>query len=65
MADAYLFEYKRAPSSWDGDPAPSLAPPNDPPLPPRPPGPPNGDLAGAVTVGSLGELLPVEVPDIG
>lgn len=62
---AYRFEYKRAPSSWDGDPAPSLALPMEPAAPFRPVDDPNGGFIPADPDRSLGELRPVLVPDIG
>jgi hypothetical protein len=57
----YRFEYKRAPKSCEGDPAPGLELPIDPGAGPNgvlPPPEPEPDR-------SLGELRPVEVPDMG
>lgn len=61
---AYRFEYRRVPSSWEGDPAPIRVLPNEPGAFPNPLAVPNGDLP-RFPANSFGELLPVEVPDIG
>lgn len=57
----YRLEYRRAPSSWEGDPAPSLVPPIDPAELFSPDDTPKGDLIVADVDKSLGELR----PDIG
>lgn len=59
------MEYKRAPRSCEGEPAPSLALPIEPAAPFRPVEEPKGDLTAEEEDRSLGELRPVEVPDIG
>ena len=61
---SYRLEYRRAPSSWEGDPAPSLAPPIDPAELFNPDEVPKADLVEADVDDSLGELRPVEVVDI-
>jgi hypothetical protein len=54
----YRLEYRRDPKSWEGEPAPGLE------LPIEPGEGPNGILE-VPAPGSLGELRPVEVPDMG
>ena len=61
MCKANLFEYNLPPSSWEGEPAPSLA------LLEAlltPPGLPNGDRIGLFIVGSIGEVSAVDDPDL-
>ena len=54
----YRLGYKRVPNSWDGDPAPRREAPIE-------PGGPKGVLDVPDPARSLGELRPVEVPDMG
>ena len=64
--ETYRFENKRAPiSPCEGDPAPILALPIEPAAPFRLLADPNGDLTAEEADRSLGELRPVEVPDMG
>jgi hypothetical protein len=55
----YRFEYRRDAKSWEGEPAPGLE------LPIEPGEGPNGILGFPDPARSLGELRPVEVPDMG
>lgn len=61
----YRLEYKRVPRSCEGDPAPILAPPMDPAALFNPFEGPKGDLTAVDDEGSLGELRPVDEPDMG
>lgn len=63
VVSSYRFEYRRVPSS-EGDPAPKRVLLSDPGAFPSPLVVPYGDLP-RVAANSLGELLPVDVPDIG
>lgn len=56
--------YRRLPSSWDGDPAPSRALLLAPLILDRPFGCPKGDRT-APEGGSMGDVLAVDEPDLG
>ena len=58
----YLFEYRRLPSSWDGEPAPPLKPATLVAEAPNPFGSPKGDLD---VPPSIGEASAVDAPDRG
>lgn len=61
----YRFEYKRPPSSCEGEPAPNRALFGESPEFTNPFAVPNGDFIELPGGGSTGELAPVEGPDWG
>lgn len=63
--NTYRLEYRRAPRSCEGEPAPILAPPIDPAVLFNPFEGPKGDLTAEDEERSLGELRPVDEPDMG
>lgn len=61
---SYRFEYKRPPSSCEGEPAPSrVVPPAE--IPFTGPGLPNGDRTVLPAGASIGEVLAVDEPESG
>ena len=66
LTGTYRLEYSRLPpSSWDGDPAPTLTPLALTPEDPKPLGSPKGDRVDVAEPPSMGEVSAVEGPDLG